>query len=103
MYNVLPGMRVHSCRRVYYLSKKLILTKRGFQVWFSSFQILVSPEPGLLPVKHFLKHGGQMKLCIIFQMAHFHAPRLEVAQDDAIRVDIACRKRPVPIACEEQL
>ena len=30
-----------------------------------------------------------MKLCIIFQMTHFHAPRLEVAQDDAIRVDIA--------------
>ena len=44
-----------------------------------------------------------MNFCIIFQMAHFHAPRLEVAQDDAIRVDIAFRKRPVPIACEEQL
>jgi hypothetical protein len=42
-----------------------------------------------------------MKLCIIFQMTLFHAPRL--AQDDAIRVDIAFRKRPVPIACEEQL
>jgi hypothetical protein len=44
-----------------------------------------------------------MKLCIIFQMAHFHALHLEVAQDDDIRVDIACRKRLVPISCEEQL
>jgi hypothetical protein len=43
-----------------------------------------------------------MKLCIISQMSLFHGPRtrLEVVQDDALRVDITCRKRPVQIVCE---